>query len=90
MAGPFCRDLSLRTINTLFMSYSLQGDGLCDRRKRTCKKVTVMGSGFLNSTNMTCHVKEFTVTLLTFFTLLFQCFYIAAAVVVVVFPWHAY
>ena len=43
-----------------------------------------MGSGFLNSTNMTCHVKEFTVTLLTFSTLLFQCFYFAAVVVVVV------
>ena len=44
-----------------------------------------MGSGFLNSTKMTCHVKEFTVTLLTFSTLLFQCFYFAAVVVVVVF-----
>ena len=43
-----------------------------------------MGSGFLNSTNMTCHVKEFTVTLLTFSTLLFQCFYVAAVLVVVV------
>ena len=41
-----------------------------------------MGSGFLNSTNMTCHVKEFTVTLLTFSTLLFQCFYFAVVVVV--------
>ena len=75
MPGRFCRDLSLGTINMLFLSYSLQGDGLCDRRKRPCKKVTVMGSGFLNSTNMTCHVKEFTVTLLTFVTLLFQCFF---------------
>lgn len=44
-----------------------------------------MGSGFLNSTKMTCHVKEFTVTLLTFSTSLFQCFYFAAVVVVVVF-----
>lgn len=56
------------------LSYRLQGDGLCDRRERPCKKVSVMGSGFLNSTNMTCHVKEFTVTLLTFSTFLFQCF----------------
>ena len=47
---------------------------MCDRGKRPCKKVTVMGSGFLNSTNMTCHVKEFTVTLLTIFTWLLQCF----------------
>ncbi|KAJ7351104.1 hypothetical protein OS493_036560 [Desmophyllum pertusum] len=37
----------------------LQGNGLCDRRKRPCRKVTVLGTGFLNSTNMTCHVKEF-------------------------------
>lgn len=40
-----------------------------------------MGSGFLNSTNMTCHVKEFTVTLSTFSILLFQCFYVALVVV---------
>jgi len=39
----------------------LQGYGLCDRRQRPCRKVTVMGTGFLNSTNMTCHVKEFAV-----------------------------
>ena len=56
---------------------------MCDKRKRPCKKVSVMGSGFLNSTNMTCHVKEFTVTL-TFSTLLFQCFYVAAVLVFVV------
>jgi len=36
----------------------LQGDGLCDRRNRPCKKVTVFGTDFLNSTNLTCHVKE--------------------------------
>ena len=54
---------------------------MCDKRKRPCKKVSVMGSGFLNSTKMTCHVKEFTVTLLTFSTLLFQCFYFAVVVV---------
>ena len=40
----------------------LQGDGLCDRRKRPCKKVTVFGIHFLNSTNLTCHVKEFKVS----------------------------
>ena len=61
---------------------------MCDRGKRPCKKVTVMGSGFLNSTNMTCHVKEFTVTLLTFSTLFFQCFYFAVVVVVFFFSWH--
>ncbi|KAL9972518.1 hypothetical protein ACROYT_G018840 [Oculina patagonica] len=50
--------ISTTQIPTLSM---LQGNGLCDRRKRSCRKVTVMGSGFLNSTNMTCHVKEFQV-----------------------------
>ncbi|XP_022807283.1 von Willebrand factor D and EGF domain-containing protein-like isoform X1 [Stylophora pistillata] len=40
---------------------SLQGNGLCDRRKRPCRKVTVLGTGFLNSTNLTCHVREFKV-----------------------------
>ncbi|XP_078371962.1 von Willebrand factor D and EGF domain-containing protein-like isoform X7 [Oculina patagonica] len=39
----------------------LQGNGVCDRRQRPCRKVTVMGNGFLNSTNITCHVKEFKV-----------------------------
>ena len=37
---------------------SLQGNGLCDRRSRPCKKVTVLGSGFIPSENMTCHVEE--------------------------------
>ncbi|XP_020629148.1 von Willebrand factor D and EGF domain-containing protein-like isoform X2 [Orbicella faveolata] len=36
----------------------LQSNGLCDRRKRPCKKVAVQGNGFLNSTNVTCHIKE--------------------------------
>ncbi|XP_068690657.1 uncharacterized protein [Montipora foliosa] len=39
----------------------LQSNGLCDKRVRPCKKVTVMGSGFLNSTNLTCHLQEFKV-----------------------------
>ncbi|XP_078371975.1 von Willebrand factor D and EGF domain-containing protein-like isoform X3 [Oculina patagonica] len=39
----------------------LQGDGLCDKRVRPCKKVTVMGIGWFNSTNITCHVVEFKV-----------------------------
>ena len=39
----------------------LQGNGLCDRRQRPCRKVTVMGNGFLNSANLTCHVMEFKV-----------------------------
>ena len=77
--GFFSKDLSLEQ-SLRCLSYRLQGDGLCDKRKRPCKKVSVMGSGFLNSTNMTCHVKEFTVTLSTFSILLFQCFYVALVV----------
>lgn len=38
--------------------FRLQTDGLCDRRKRRCKKVSVLGTGYLNSTNVTCHVEE--------------------------------
>lgn len=41
--------------------HRLQGNGLCDRRQRPCRKVTVMGTGFVNSTNMTCHIKKFKV-----------------------------
>ena len=41
--------------------HSLQGNGLCDRRQRPCRKVTVMGTDFVNSTNMTCHIKKFKV-----------------------------
>ncbi len=37
---------------------------MCDKRQRPCRKVTVMGNGFLNSTNITCHVKEFKVSFL--------------------------
>lgn len=38
--------------------YRLQTEGLCDRRQRPCKKVSVLGSGFINSTNLTCHIEE--------------------------------
>ncbi|XP_067041993.1 von Willebrand factor D and EGF domain-containing protein-like isoform X3 [Acropora muricata] len=41
--------------------FSLQGNGLCDRRTRPCRKVTVLGTGFIPSENMTCHVEEFKV-----------------------------
>ena len=37
---------------------SLQSDGLCDRRQRPCKRATVLGTQFLNSTNLTCHITE--------------------------------
>ena len=55
----------LKSVNTCILfgtTTRLQGDGLCDRRQRPCKKVTVFGTDFLNSTNMTCHVKEFKVS----------------------------
>lgn len=50
----------ITVVNVLinFPTSRLQGDGLCDRRNRPCKKVTVFGTDFLNSTNLTCHVKE--------------------------------
>ncbi|XP_068690653.1 neurogenic locus notch homolog protein 1-like, partial [Montipora foliosa] len=40
---------------------SLQANGLCDRRTRPCRKVTVLGTGFIPAENMTCHVREFKV-----------------------------
>ncbi|XP_068690355.1 uncharacterized protein [Montipora foliosa] len=40
---------------------SLQANGLCDRRTRPCRKVTVLGTGFIPTENMTCHVREFKV-----------------------------
>ncbi|XP_074620014.1 uncharacterized protein LOC141878864 isoform X2 [Acropora palmata] len=36
----------------------IQSNGLCDKRKRPCEKTTVQGRDFLNSTNMTCHIRE--------------------------------
>ncbi|XP_044176217.1 von Willebrand factor D and EGF domain-containing protein-like isoform X2 [Acropora millepora] len=36
----------------------IQSNGLCDRRKRPCEKTTVQGRDFLNSTNITCHIRE--------------------------------
>ncbi|XP_015775662.1 PREDICTED: von Willebrand factor D and EGF domain-containing protein-like [Acropora digitifera] len=36
----------------------IQSNGLCDRRKRPCEKITVQGRDFLNSTNITCHIRE--------------------------------
>lgn len=35
--------------------------GLCDVRVRPCLKTIVFGENFLNSKNLTCHVKEFSV-----------------------------
>ncbi|XP_015751386.1 PREDICTED: von Willebrand factor D and EGF domain-containing protein-like isoform X2 [Acropora digitifera] len=36
----------------------IQSNGLCDRQKRPCEKTTVQGREFLNSTNITCHIRE--------------------------------
>ena len=54
----------------------LQGNGLCDRRQRPCGKVTVMGNGFLNSTNLTCHVVEFKVKRLFIFFFALFCLFV--------------
>lgn len=66
-ATVYLFDGSISNPNIVFLaltnviSIRLQSDGLCDKRKRPCKQVTVLGTGFLNSKNMTCHVKEFKV-----------------------------
>ena len=39
-------------------NHRIQSNGLCDRRKRPCEKTTVQGRDFLNSTNITCHLRE--------------------------------
>ena len=36
----------------------IQSNGLCDRRTRPCEKTTIQGRDFLNSTNITCHIRE--------------------------------
>ena len=41
-----------------FFNHRIQSNGLCDRRKRPCKKTTVQGRALLNSTKMTCHIRE--------------------------------
>ncbi|PFX12900.1 von Willebrand factor D and EGF domain-containing protein [Stylophora pistillata] len=58
--GFTAKDCAMSLGNAPFISM-LQGSGLCDKRQRPCKKVTVMGNGFINSTNVTCHVKEYKV-----------------------------
>jgi len=50
--------LKVNQLTLFFFIGRLQANGLCDRRKRPCKKVTVLGTGFLNSTNVTCHIEE--------------------------------
>ena len=42
----------------VIFNHRIQSNGLCDRRKRPCEKTTVLGRDFLNSTNMTCHIRE--------------------------------
>ena len=43
---------------SVIFNHRIQSNGLCDRRKRPCEKTTVQGLDFLNSTNMTCHIRE--------------------------------
>ena len=40
--------------------------GLCDVRRRPCKKTNIFGQGFIDSDNITCHVTEFKVRILYF------------------------
>ena len=54
---------SLFFLPLAIFNHRIQGSGLCDRRKRPCKKTTVRGRDFLNSVNMTCHIREIEVQL---------------------------
>ena len=49
----------------VIFNHRIQSNGLCDRRKRPCEKTTVQGRDFLNSTNITCHIREIEVGILT-------------------------
>ena len=49
---------------SLSFSWRLQGRGLCDQRERPCGKVTVYGRGFISSSNLTCHIQEYKVSLI--------------------------
>ena len=49
---------------SLLFSWRLQGRGLCDQRERPCRKVTVYGRGFISSSNLTCHIQEYKVSLI--------------------------
>lgn len=42
----------------VIFNHRIQSNGLCDRRNRPCEKTTVQGRDFLNSTNITCHIRE--------------------------------
>lgn len=55
--------LSLFFLPLVIFNHRIQGNGLCDKRKRLCKKTTVQGRDFLNSANMTCHIREIEVQL---------------------------
>ena len=54
---------SLFFLHLVIFNHRIQGNGLCDKRKRLCKKTTVQGRDFLNSANMTCHIREIKVQL---------------------------
>ena len=45
-------------LTVLIFNHRIQSNGLCDRRNRPCEKTTVQGRDFLNSTNITCHIRE--------------------------------
>ncbi|XP_048578079.1 von Willebrand factor D and EGF domain-containing protein [Nematostella vectensis] len=58
--GYTAADCSM-SINTIPELMGIYDGGLCDKRKRPCKKTNIFGDGFLDSENLTCHVTEFKV-----------------------------
>ncbi|XP_048577280.1 von Willebrand factor D and EGF domain-containing protein isoform X3 [Nematostella vectensis] len=53
-------DCSL-SINTVPELLGIHDGGLCDIRRRPCKKTNIFGDGFIPSENLTCHATEFKV-----------------------------
>ena len=51
--------ISLKASPTVF---DIRKSGLCDRRRRPCRNVGIFAFPLLDSENLTCHVKEFKVS----------------------------
>jgi hypothetical protein len=46
-----------------FVNFRIYDGGLCDIRRRPCKKTDIFGQDFISSENLTCHVQEFKVNI---------------------------
>ncbi|XP_031570892.1 von Willebrand factor D and EGF domain-containing protein-like, partial [Actinia tenebrosa] len=58
--GYTARDCSI-DVNAVPELLGIYNGGLCDIRERPCKKTDLLGQKFIDSNNLTCHVKEFKV-----------------------------